>query len=633
MATAQEEYITVDDIRVCSICFEQFKTPRYLPCKHSFCQGCLSSYIINQCKSTDPRLGFHCPLCRVYIPSDGDPRKPEGWAELFPLNDILQKRIDKQDGIFCDPCFRENDHEQATNYCATCKEYLCTTCTKYHRRNSASRDHTIFTASEINSIKVLSEIEFANGCPNYQREKVDLYCHDHDLPICGLCGGTEHRKCEKVATIENALQALKESGKMNTLLNDIKEFKKKLLREKTEKENNLLEIENMVEENITETEEEFLAVMQHFQQLKTDYIDEMCTTMKKGRDKLQREIEKFEDGIHFVDNCEAAIKSAQETKNIAEAMGKFSKANGNFQKVKHCNFKQLRMKYYKAKVPGLRKLKNFKKSTKSQICAFAHHLDYDIRSTKLSLSKEFTIKNANVFCGSFLYERKFLVANYNENKKCLVYNRNWECICTFECLHKPFDAIQCKEELFVTNVESESVEVFSSNHFTHLRSISFHGYVYGITSLNGNLFVAFKGNQIIKFDRMGNTLKKYNLIGLNNAHLTATKSGLIVYSDWKLETVTTMTDEGHFKWTYHSSNLKQPRNLDIDTYENIYVAGRNSNNIHVLASTGELIREIGDILNPTFCKINEEEGVMCVCSRMDTIKVFQIYPKDIEEIC
>lgn len=120
-----------------------------------------------------------------------------------------------------------------------------------------------------------------------------------------------------------------------------------------------------------------------------------------------------------------------------------------------------------------------KKSTKSKICAF--DLDYDIRSTKLSMLKEFTIKtikNANVFCSSFLSERKFLVANYEENKNCFVYNQNWKCIYTCESLQKPFDAIQCKEELFLTKVESESVEVFSTNHFTHLRTVSFHGYVY-----------------------------------------------------------------------------------------------------------------------------------------------------------
>lgn len=97
MATSLSGTLTVNDATVCSICFEKFKTPRYLPCKHSFCHGCLSSYIVSQCKSTEPRLGFHCPLCREYIPSDGASGKPEDWAGLFPRNDILQKMIDKLD--------------------------------------------------------------------------------------------------------------------------------------------------------------------------------------------------------------------------------------------------------------------------------------------------------------------------------------------------------------------------------------------------------------------------------------------------------------------------------------------------------------------------------------------------------
>lgn len=115
MATSQEDYNTVDDSRVCSICFERFKTPRYLPCNHSFCTNCLFSYIVGQCKSTEPRLGFHCPICRVYIPCDGDPEKPETWAELFPLNDIPQKMI-QCDAKYCEPCKRENDEEEAIDY-------------------------------------------------------------------------------------------------------------------------------------------------------------------------------------------------------------------------------------------------------------------------------------------------------------------------------------------------------------------------------------------------------------------------------------------------------------------------------------------------------------------------------------
>lgn len=77
MASPTLKTTTVNDDRVCSICIEKFKSPRYLPCNHSFCTICLSSYIASQCKFTEPRLGFHCPLCRVYTPSDGESDKPE----------------------------------------------------------------------------------------------------------------------------------------------------------------------------------------------------------------------------------------------------------------------------------------------------------------------------------------------------------------------------------------------------------------------------------------------------------------------------------------------------------------------------------------------------------------------------
>lgn len=58
MATSQPESRTVDDDKMCSICREKIKTPRYLPCKHYFCHECLSSYIISQTKN--------CKACGQY---------------------------------------------------------------------------------------------------------------------------------------------------------------------------------------------------------------------------------------------------------------------------------------------------------------------------------------------------------------------------------------------------------------------------------------------------------------------------------------------------------------------------------------------------------------------------------------
>ena len=132
MATQQAEAVTVNDITVCSICFEKFKIPRYLPCEHSFCHDCLSSYIVSQCKSKEPHLEFHCPVCRQYIPGDGVINKPEDWVSLFPVNETLQTIVAQTSKNQCELCLKNNEKATTANYCWTCTMSLCELCTKWH---------------------------------------------------------------------------------------------------------------------------------------------------------------------------------------------------------------------------------------------------------------------------------------------------------------------------------------------------------------------------------------------------------------------------------------------------------------------------------------------------------------------
>lgn len=146
MATVEKG--TVHDGTVCSICYDSFKTPRYLPCKHSFCHDCLSSYIANHNKTTESRLGFYCPLCRDYIPNFSAADNPENWTRCFPENRILEKYASCSGQQFCEACLRESEEEQATGFCLHCSENLCANCTKYHKRGLTTRKHEIVSLSE-----------------------------------------------------------------------------------------------------------------------------------------------------------------------------------------------------------------------------------------------------------------------------------------------------------------------------------------------------------------------------------------------------------------------------------------------------------------------------------------------------
>lgn len=147
---------------------------------------------------------------------------------------------------------------------------------------------------------------------------------------------------------------------------------------------------------------------------------------------------------------------------------------------------------------------------------------------------------------------------------------------------EPYDACLCEGEIFVTNWKSNTIDVISSKDFHKLRCISLHDNVYGIASWNRCLYVACTYN-IVKRDRLGQTLKEYN----NNVrlpynfHLVVTSTGIIVYSNSRTNRVKAMTDEGQ----YESDNLKNPLALDTDFNDNIYVAGKESRNIHVLSNS------------------------------------------------
>ncbi|XP_053400127.1 E3 ubiquitin-protein ligase Midline-1-like isoform X3 [Mercenaria mercenaria] len=55
----------IESILNCPICMEEYNDPRILPCQHSFCEKCLSSYIKDLTKAKPLKKGsFPCPICR-----------------------------------------------------------------------------------------------------------------------------------------------------------------------------------------------------------------------------------------------------------------------------------------------------------------------------------------------------------------------------------------------------------------------------------------------------------------------------------------------------------------------------------------------------------------------------------------
>jgi len=62
---------------------------------------------------------------------------------MFQQMEVGGKRSSKAGAPFCQPCTGAGDSVTAVKLCSVCREWLCITCSEYHRRFKATRTHTL----------------------------------------------------------------------------------------------------------------------------------------------------------------------------------------------------------------------------------------------------------------------------------------------------------------------------------------------------------------------------------------------------------------------------------------------------------------------------------------------------------
>ncbi|KAJ8314105.1 hypothetical protein KUTeg_008666 [Tegillarca granosa] len=114
-----------EELLSCPICFELYKLPRTLPCLHSFCEPCLSSYIASSFISQGKEpIGFNCPVCRTLTNPPKTSEDPSTWVNYYHINEGLQSQCEEKKRLAaerksCDIC--EGGKNDAEFWCRECK--------------------------------------------------------------------------------------------------------------------------------------------------------------------------------------------------------------------------------------------------------------------------------------------------------------------------------------------------------------------------------------------------------------------------------------------------------------------------------------------------------------------------------
>ncbi|XP_062582591.1 uncharacterized protein LOC134244334 [Saccostrea cucullata] len=615
------------DVTKCSICFETFKTPRTLPCSHTFCHGCLSSYIVSSCESKAGPVGFHCPLCREFTPAPNLSGNPSKWCEYFGINQVLVEFSQQTERRkLCDACKRGNEEEEAKGYCLSCSEALCEICTKCHKTSRMSIDHKICDLTDIKAVSEISNFKNKN-CTTHKNRPVELYCNDHDHLCCTMCVSTDHRKCDSVETIEQKAEKIRKSGAFEALYKEIEDIENQLCKTKEKQEKNITQIEDATDKITTEIQNMKVKLVQHLEKLESECLDQVSKYSKEGKEKMSRNVESVSDRSQLMRCC---LKELEKVKGRNDAdvefVMEFRNSQQKLEHIRNSGTVSLYGSIESSVSLELEALQNVSKFASVKFDVKEEREEIITKTLELKSCLQLTKEKAiDIRSMVFLSESCIMFTNWTPNGRIFMYSLNsasYDLKLEHEInIGNSFDIVVLNKILYMTvgnELTARSVDGHVEKSF-----VSTEKKYFGLAVHDGFLYAAcFKS-----IDKLNTDFKKIKTYPTSNGvrYVVVTSKGHIVYSTCNFMTnkVTALYDQGNEIWTYSSPGLRRPYGLDKDSLDNIYVAGYDSNNVHVLTSGGTLIKIIEDMKNPVFFRVDEKRNICFVCNSHKYISIYK----------
>lgn len=102
---------------ICGVCREVYRSPRFLPCHHSFCLHCLEG-LVSACG-----FRFPCPTCRKVV------QVPPGGVQQFIRNFyISDEELDRERNLNAPAMCSTHPMEELIFFCKVCDLSICSRC-------------------------------------------------------------------------------------------------------------------------------------------------------------------------------------------------------------------------------------------------------------------------------------------------------------------------------------------------------------------------------------------------------------------------------------------------------------------------------------------------------------------------
>ncbi|KAL3891403.1 hypothetical protein ACJMK2_003665 [Sinanodonta woodiana] len=601
----------------CPICLEQFNIPRQLPCTHSFCEKCLQSHITTKDVNHEKLRYVKCPVCRNSASPSIKGKPSSELASLFPVNTVLQSLLPAKAKVnrLCDACKTEGDDVPAEGFCVLCKEAMCVDCLKLHRRQKISKDHTIISKEEL-ECNPENVMKLADGftCLEHRGEDIKYYCQDHNSPCCDTCFFDGHKLCAKVIDLTKDLSGLVSECKPDKIIDDMNKIEnhlKKFMETNDSFLNNLEPQVNRMTDQIREVRNKINTL-----------LDELEKSVKTEEVRIYKEIVlKKQEENH---QCLSLFHSVRNSHYFLDAVQKHGSSLQTFlmvEKMKsqlnsYCNL--VEEKYEKTDTitvevqfsSTLQSILSDSLSELGKVVTTTSSITLPLRCSQRP-TRECKVERVDVidlkvptedtpwYTGlTILPGDRVMLADY-WNNQCILLSPSFQFITSHAITGKPWNLCALEDQ-------EVAVSLYKKNEFQILSVIDDIIRPVRVikTKYNCNgIAAAGKGDIVFNGD-CGNTKSQWSLTNtrgdVKSTHFydsTYNHNNCLAVNNMKTRVYVSMCDlnsllcfdmKGTKLFTYSPDNLRFPNGVAVDIYDNIYVLGNSSDNIHQLSPDGSV---------------------------------------------
>lgn len=631
----------------CQICERSMTKPKCLNCTHSFCEQCLSGYIIKLAEGEGKTLScLKCPVCQADngIPDKVSPLKD--WVKFVTdsaLVEFLLEKMSLESSQTCDPCKRGEKNEEAFSWCKDCGEALCESCANYHTKVKMLMDHKVITLEEMR--KQPTRIpETDELCQKHAGKLIEAYCDDHDVICCVECITENHRQCKMVRTIDQVALGIK--SKLESLFFRLDELTSQAVSVVEDRKTNLDDLLRQKEDILTEVNRTRDDIQRYFEILENKMKEDIAQTHEKLSEELQLQARNFQ---HIHDNCDngkkvliASVKYATDRDTFLTAYKIRKQCENHEMYIRSQSENILRHDYslhmndiIKTFTETVNDMGNMANDQTPTNIIPAFYRDMVVSKVADMPAKSWSDTGHSWFTGGVFLENGLIVLADYKNRKLKCFNTTYTMTNELVLDDNPWDLCFVENGLdgdlilvsFPNGSELKTVKVDSGGKMVLIDSEYEVGVgAHGLHIKGKNVYIACS-NEIRLLDLEKDEISSMSVGNRGARYVISTKNGGICYST--KASVTCHDRKGKEVFRYKAEDLRSPRGISEDAEGNIYVTAIDSNNVHQLLADGTRVKIVlsnkDDINNPYFIRFGNNSARFVV-SQMDSdvVKLYEL---------